>query len=395
MYCKYCGTENKRDARFCENCGKTLMGNDTPKFDTKKLLMVILIIGVIALTIILVGGEVKDKSSSSKDDGTTNSVVLGDENNIKIKNPNKVGNSSQNINEEGYIAYQDGWFYYYNGMGLYKIKEDGTERALLYSGEIDSINVVGEWIFYDSNVKGESGFYKIKIDGTERQSLHINGGEYINVIDDWIYYACYSSDESKTGLYRAKLDGSKNEMIVNGSVSDINIVGEWIYYFLDYADDSNGIYKVNIDGSKNQLLYTEDYFTVHNYDIDKMIVENDWIYFKKTSSIVYKLKTDGTMLQAYLDMDDDNNGFFNSFSIHEGSVYYTFIYYDDVGVEAEAALCEMNKQGDIRVVEYIDSVGGRKRYYLDKYVIDCKIDSSTEVYTYTIYDESGNLIIIE
>lgn len=85
------------------------------------------------------------------------------------------------------VIVKDGWIYYldytsYIGneleekISLYRIKEDGTQREMLYSGlktDIPDKNFAGfagDWIFY----RDRSNIYKTKIDGSETKVFQLN-----------------------------------------------------------------------------------------------------------------------------------------------------------------------------------------------------------------------------
>ena len=201
-------------------------------------------------------GSLDDNNSFEKNSNSENEIEFSEENSdqqqetsygleedrlgddytlVDEKNSNTVGNSSMNIINGGEIAYQDGWYYYNNGKGIYKAREDGSEREQVIGETGDSLNVVGDWMYYRNN----DGIRKAKIDGSVVWSINSEGYE-LNVVDGWIYFYVVDS-----GLYKMKTDETEKELLVSGwAMPNINVDdGEWIYYFY-MNGNPNGIYKL-------------------------------------------------------------------------------------------------------------------------------------------------------
>lgn len=71
----------------------------------------------------------------------------------------------------------------------------------------------------------------------------------VNVQGEWIYY----NDDGE--LRRIKIDGTNDTLIYkveNFVISGINIVGDWAFY--DLLGNGGGTYKVKLDGTKNRLV---------------------------------------------------------------------------------------------------------------------------------------------
>ena len=166
MKCEKCGKEiPDGENKICEECKKTLLNDltvesksdTTENKDNKKeekkenvennnekrngskifgIILVILII-IVALFFILTKTKVGDEVSD----------VLGS---------NKVGNSIANIRNYGYTTKQGSWIYYIaatedgNNPAIYKSKEDGSEKKLLYEeeGNILGLNAYGDYLYF-------------------------------------------------------------------------------------------------------------------------------------------------------------------------------------------------------------------------------------------------------
>ena len=228
---------------------------------------------------------------------------------------NKYGNSSVNIIKGGEIAFQDGWYYYNNGKGIYKSKEDGTEREQVTLECGNYINVVGDWLYFST----KDGIRKIKTDGTEYCFVSPIG-EGLLVIDDWIYF--YEIDD---GMYKVKIDGTEQEQLVSGwAPTQINVDEDYIYYrFKGYgSDNDNGIYRIKKDGTDNTLIYAPKDLSMVS-EISPIMLKNNWLYFYKPfydSTGVKELcrvKNDGSKVESIYTFEnkkeyiDDYNNILN------------------------------------------------------------------------------------
>lgn len=89
-------------------------------------------------------------------------------------------------------------------------------------------------------------------------------------------------------------DGSEKERIYDKNVASgytLNIVDDYIYFFdTESYTENEKIYKMKLDGSDLQAIYDRR--------TDYMIVDNGWIYFADyDNKNLYKMKTDGTEQQ--------------------------------------------------------------------------------------------------
>ncbi|MCL2512636.1 MAG: DUF5050 domain-containing protein [Oscillospiraceae bacterium] len=214
---------------------------------------------------------------------------------------NERGNTVGNIVNWGHAAIQGEWIYFRNSKDddkLYKINVDGSGKKKLGDDEsVNSINVIGEWIYYCyretvENINSPRGIYKIKTDGTERQMLvDANDAAFINVIGDYIYFGNYAEG----GICRVKIDGSEKKLLTDDYAMYINVVDDWIYYsYRKLNGGDNGVNRIKTDGTAKQKL-NDDPSTHIN-------VVGDWIYYQKNPNYggmagLYRIKTDGTVKQ--------------------------------------------------------------------------------------------------
>lgn len=234
-------------------------------------------------------------------------VQTGETTNVSSKQPVFVntqaneaiittGNTPGNINNIGLVEQKDGWIYYSNYSDneyLYKMRTDGTEKTKLNSETSAYINVVGDWVYFEEEVKDsrpDDGsdrenywlLYKIRIDGTDKTKLSNDRMGNLNIVGDWIYYK-NCSDEAR--LYKIHTDGTSKTEITEDQAGFINVVGDWIYY-TNYSDEWY-LYKIKTDGSSKMQL--------NNYKSREVDVIGDWIYFVNMddSFYIYKIRING------------------------------------------------------------------------------------------------------
>ncbi|MBC2580174.1 cell wall-binding repeat-containing protein [Clostridium sp. DJ247] len=218
--------------------------------------------------------------------------------NVVDTNTLEKGNLSGNI-FNGQSAAQKGDFVYtISGNGIKKINTTKTTSSLIRtSGSVESINVAGDWIYYqNSNDPGvypsnigsgirtmHGKIYKIKTDGTNDTKLCDDVALYPTVVEDWIYYINLSDNGN---LYKIKTDGSNKTSLNKDTVSFFDISGGYIYYKND--SDNAKLYKIKTDGSNRTSLTTDS--------VSQIIVIDNYVYYISSSDNykLHKIQTDGT-----------------------------------------------------------------------------------------------------
>lgn len=120
---------------------------------------------------------------------------------------NTVGNTANNLSlSDGLLAKQDTWLYYYAGGYLQKIKTDGSGYQLLAdcSSGCRFINIIGDWIYYNSN-----GLRRIRTDGRESKIITTQNCAFLTVSKNIGYYI---TDGNK--LYRFDVNSGKTEHLL-------------------------------------------------------------------------------------------------------------------------------------------------------------------------------------
>jgi len=128
-------------------------------------------------------------------------------------------------NRGGWVIARDAiisgdWLYYISFENedeewLCKIRTDGSDKKIITTvGCAEWFNVFGEWIYYtdcDETDWYESSYYlyKIRTDGSGRTKILEEECQSINVVGDWIYYVSEDGFE----FYRIRTDGTGKERV--------------------------------------------------------------------------------------------------------------------------------------------------------------------------------------
>ena len=132
------------------------------------------------------------------------------------------GTNRQKISDDNatYINVVGDWVYYSNmtsnrSVELYKIRTDGTGRSKITGNagqSISNVNVVDDWIYYIVLHRGnrQIEFFMIRTDGTDRQKVTEDEVNSIYVVGEWVYYVNRSDEYS---LYRVQTDGTDRQRV--------------------------------------------------------------------------------------------------------------------------------------------------------------------------------------
>ncbi|WP_429312375.1 DUF5050 domain-containing protein [Paenibacillus mucilaginosus] len=208
-----------------------------------------------------------------------------------------------------YINAAGEWLYYiaYDQSGtIVKIRKDGTNRTILPATGVGELWADGEWLYYtkrtqqpesrESASSSPPGIYRVKTDGTGGVQLNPSGEvKSLYVYSDRIFYL--KGELGKEGLYSMKLDGS-DERKVQERVTDFIIAEDWIYYVRDGKD----IRKMSADGSVDiPLLEQEKPY------MGRLSYKDGWIYFAAGgfgihgSIPIERIRLDGTGREAIVE----------------------------------------------------------------------------------------------
>ncbi|WP_324363567.1 DUF5050 domain-containing protein [Acetivibrio sp.] len=165
--------------------------------------------------------------------------------------PNISLNTSGNMANRGLVLKYDGWVYYsFDGSGLYRMKEDGSQKKKIYNGRYDNLTAYDGYIYgycryTETNNPKEEGFFRMKPDGTERIKISNQDMDCITIYDGWIYYILLT-DHFKP--HKMKLDGTDDRRLNDYPMSYMNVADGWIYF--ESHIGGGKIYKMKHDGSQ-------------------------------------------------------------------------------------------------------------------------------------------------
>ncbi len=263
------------------------------------------------------------------------------------------GNTVSNLNNLGYLAVQNDWIYFANpsfGMGLYKMKLDGSEKQMVLKNTIyhtGCINVIGNQIYYLASgswvhkvdIYGENlkvlnpalaaihilavpgrvfhlserpntgyGVYYVDTEGMNRNVLDWEFPQSIwriAGIDDWfvfadgrgdIYYIRKINNTQWSEPDKISGEGQWNFVLETFSVGDYvdAAVSPAFVYVIDYK--MNSIKKIGPVGDKKKRK-TEVLFRSQGQEPIKGLAESeDWLFYS-TEGVLSKIKKDGTQNQ--------------------------------------------------------------------------------------------------
>lgn len=169
---------------------------------------------------------------------------------------------------------------------LSKMKTDGSEKTVLapFSSMFGgSINVLGDWIYY--NV--QESLYRVKTDGTG-QSMISENATIGDLVDGWVYYLEKLPSENKGAqtitLMKMKEDGSEQTSVFTlENVYTTDFDQGFLYYTI-----MNGLNRIKLDGSSQEKIND-----VSIWQLDG--VSGDWMVITDYGGPRFRVKIDGSV----------------------------------------------------------------------------------------------------
>jgi len=119
----------------------------------------------------------------------------------------------------------------------------------------------------------------------------------LNLYNGFLYFS------HEYGIKRIRTDGSDFEILLQTQdgtyVSEMSLVNDWLYF----RRGASQIFKMSIQNPKPELLLEKD-------GISQTTITNDWIFFSTQNSAIYRMNKDGTNLSRII-----NGGIVSSFTI--------------------------------------------------------------------------------
>jgi hypothetical protein len=202
----------------------------------------------------------------------------------ELVNPDSVGNTTGNIVNDAFTAFNDISFYLcdpwlYRAPKAFQYMSELRQYTYKDRNDFYGINLVGDYIYctgakHVSDSNYSSGIYKIKADGTQPpiQLTNMNA-DYLTVIGNWMYFTVGSFDNISYGsgsICKMKTDGSEFTVISGskyGSARCLSVIGDSIYFV--NIKDNYSIYRMNLDGGDVKRLSADGMvYTFHVYGDD-------------------------------------------------------------------------------------------------------------------------------
>ncbi|MBQ6806908.1 MAG: DUF5050 domain-containing protein [Lachnospiraceae bacterium] len=251
---------------------------------------------------------------------------------IPMNDEYTVGNTAGNLNNRGYFCESDGKIYFanaYDNYALYSMNPDETEIEKLNSNSVSCINAGGKYLYYSmqSGTGGEGlgymmrtyGIYRSKKNGSASTCLDRAATNTLQLCGNYLYYDNYTNDPAV--LSKIKIDKSDKTDVTD--------------YVVNPACYTNG--KIYFNGMvDDHALYTLDTATdqvenVWQGDIWDPVMLDDYVYYMDIANN-YRLcrySLSGDVVEI---LTDDRVDYFN--------VYGNFIYFQTCS-ETEPALKRM------------------------------------------------------
>ncbi len=203
-----------------------------------------------------------------------------------------IGNDFQNIKNNAYVIFSNGWIYYVNigdESKLYRMTEDGSQNVKLSDDPVSQIQVIDGWVFYAKKVSEESpegGIYKVKNDGSNRTIVSKRSANFMYVINEKIYFTEQIGVTVRftDHLFVVNTDGTDEYQITKKYDHPFEF---YPYGFSIYYTLNSGFYKFDTTTKKINKI-TDEYIV--NFKI-----YNDIVYFTDSKSKnIYTMGLDGT-----------------------------------------------------------------------------------------------------
>lgn len=237
---------------------------------------------------------------------------------------NRVGNTDGNLLNDGLVDEEENWIYYSLDDGLYKAKEDGTNKIKLSDMTARDINVVNDTVYFRHR---PDGIYKInnsggtasqvspynsngglfifdkyivngtneliELDGSNRKIIsedYTPNGGTLNIDDDGFYLQTKTLD-GKDKVVKLSFDGNVIKEIFDGQHQPMQVKDNWIYFANN--NDNKALYKIKTDGTGEEKIIEKWVMNINIVD--------DWIYYT-TNDGLYKIKIDGSSNKMLLNI---------------------------------------------------------------------------------------------
>lgn len=219
---------------------------------------------------------------------------------VKIDSKDKVGNTVENINNQGQGAENDDYlFYVERDLSLVRTNKDYTDKIYLIEksqgSNISRLNLAGDWIFYTSG----KDLNRIRIDGTNNQTIYKSGYALdVHYMNNYLYFINLADNHK---VYRIDVNGRGLEKFLDLDARDIALYDNDL--IVSYRDDNNInlVESFSLDGNErkiqlkvlaNDLIRWDEYYY--------FIGEDYKLYKNKTNGITDPIKIVDEKVSSYV-----------------------------------------------------------------------------------------------
>lgn len=302
---------------YIRNFGSTPPARTAVKLLSAALIILLLIAALASVILFYTPAVVTDAAlfsppsasaqAASPESVTTDTVIPDTNEDGGIVNT--YGNTAGNALNHGYAAEQGNWIYYANQSDksrIYKTHPDGTEKKRLTEHSGNSINVVGNTVYFLNS----DGLWQVGTDGSGERLL-INGRfEGLIVTGGYAYYIVLIEDPDEPGYIMSggisKTELSTGETVIysQDTMFENLVVIDGVIY---YTGDNGALNKIDPDGSRiKTITYAGPGFCA---------VNDGFVYFENGG--VYKASFDGTDKELLMSGTDPG-----AYNIADGVLYY-------------------------------------------------------------------------
>jgi hypothetical protein len=224
------------------------------------------------------------------------SIVLSSCSAESVNNKMDIGNIPGNIKNNGIVAINGEWEYFWAGTTqiygdtsgggkLCKMKSDGSNFRVISDDNPCYINVLGDWIYYIKQPRpsyyiGE--IYRITVDGKNKRELFKGKCSAMTVVGDWIYFINLS-DGNK--IYKIKVDGSELTKLIDTRSYGLQYEEGCLYYLTGLPPQNFTLFKFDISNVKQQKLFEK---------INSYAISDGYIIASNSDNQLFRIKNDGT-----------------------------------------------------------------------------------------------------
>ena len=191
------------------------------------------------------------------------------------------GNTTGNLYNQGLFCEYDDEVYFSNPLdknALYKMNMDGSEFEKLYDDSTSYINIYNDYIYYKKFNTAENedilfsrtfyGIGRIGTNGGKSEIIHQGMIDSMALVGNYIYYRYYDN-KTLYSLYKVKIDGENDKKITDEDYLPLSISGTKIYF--SNIKNNHNLMELDTKNDKITTIATGNFYLPD--------VNNGYIYY--------------------------------------------------------------------------------------------------------------------